>query len=79
MSKLPMETKPIKMNPDRAVQLEKMLAPYSGKPLAAAQKAVLAVYQSKEPRSEAQWMADYQAAIAEAVKEKEPEPEPAKE
>jgi len=72
MSKLPMETKPIKLNPDRAAALEKLLAPYSGKRLVAAQQAALEVYQSKEPRSDEQWLADYRAAIAEAVQEKEP-------
>lgn len=72
MSKLPMETRPLRLPPDIERAVEAVLRPLTGKKLEAAQKAVLKVYQSKQSLDAARWIVLYGNAIADAVREPVP-------
>ena len=72
MSKLPLETRPLRMAPDVAKVVEEKLRPLTGKTLEAAQQAVLSVYRSGIVQSHEQWVAAYQDAIKHAVSRKVP-------
>lgn len=75
MSKLPLETRPIRLAPDIARVLEDRLRPLSGKKLELAQGAILRVYRSGIQAAHDQWVAAYLREIDVAVKEaKEPAP-----
>jgi hypothetical protein len=67
MSKLPMETRPLRLAPEVARVVEKALAPLTGKTLERAQGAVLKVYQSGQQMTSEQWVETYAAAIATVV------------
>lgn len=64
MSKLPMETRPLRLSPEVARAVEKALAPLTGKRLEQAQAAILKVYQSGQQMTSEQWVARYEDAIA---------------
>lgn len=70
MSKLPMESRPLRLSPEVARTVEKALAPLNGKRLEAAQDAVLKVYQSGMQQPHEQWMKEYSKAIETAANEK---------
>ena len=70
MSKLPLETRPLRLAPDVAKVVEERLKPLSGKTLEAAQQAVLKVYKSGTIQSHEKWVAAYQDAIAGALDKK---------
>lgn len=66
-SKLPMESRPLRLTPEIARVVESRLQPLKGEKLAAAQDAVLKVYQSGEQMASEQWVQRYDQAIASAV------------
>jgi hypothetical protein len=72
MSKLPMESRPLRLAPEVARVVERALAPLSGKKLEAAQAAILKVYQSGQQMTCEQWSAAYEQAIASVVGQREP-------
>lgn len=63
MSKLPMESRPLRLAPEVARIVERLLAPLTGKKLEAAQAAILVVYQSGKQMSLDQWIEAYEQAI----------------
>lgn len=67
MSKLPMESRPLRLAPEVARVVEKALAPLNGKTLERAQAAVLKVYQSGQQMTSEQWSETYSEAIATAA------------
>jgi hypothetical protein len=67
MSKLPMESRPLRMVPEVAQAVEQRLAPLKGDELKAAQTAVLKVYQSGQQMPAEQWVRAYDQAIQSAV------------
>lgn len=67
MSKLPMESRPLRLAPEVARVVEKALAPLTGEKLEAAQAAILKVYQSGHQMTSEQWCLTYDEAIASAV------------
>lgn len=67
MSKLPMESRPLRLAPEVARVVEKALAPLTGKKLEQAQDAVIRVYQSGQQMTSEQWVTTYSQAIADAV------------
>jgi len=67
MSKLPMESRPIRLAPGVEREIEKLLRPLSGKKLESAQAAVLRVYRSGQQLPEEQWVAAYGQAIQTAL------------
>jgi hypothetical protein len=69
MSKLPMESRPLRLAPEVAKVVERRLQPLTGKKLEAAQDAVLKVYQSGQQMALDQWVQTYDQAISAAVKE----------
>lgn len=71
MSKLPMESRPLRLSPEVARVVEKALAPLNGKPLERAQAAILKVYQSGKQMTSEQWVATYSDAIADATGQRE--------
>jgi hypothetical protein len=66
-SKIPMESRPLRLSPEVQRVIEARLRPLSGKRLEAAQEAVLKVYQSGKQQAHEQWLQDYGDAIASAV------------
>lgn len=73
MSKMPMESKPIRLSPEIARVVEDRLRPLSGKRLESAQEAVVKVYQSGAQMTSEQWVAQYTNAISQAVANGKPE------
>lgn len=71
MSKLPLETRPLRLAPSIAKVLEDRLRPLSGKKLESAQSAILAVYHSGKQGAHDEWVSWYLGAIAEALKDRE--------
>jgi hypothetical protein len=69
MSKLPMESRPLRLSPEVARVVEKALAPLEGKKLDRAQAAILRVYQSGQQMTSEQWVKAYSDAIASAVQQ----------
>lgn len=67
MSKLPYQTRRIRLPSDLARIVEKELAPLTGKKLEAAQAAVLRVYESGKQMSAGEWITTYVAAIKGAL------------
>jgi hypothetical protein len=67
MSKLPMESRPLRLSPEVALVVETALAPLSGKNLEKAQAAVLKVYQSGQQMTSEQWAVAYEDAIIAAL------------
>lgn len=70
MSKIPMESRPLRLAPEIAQAVEAKLAPLNGKRLEAAQDAVLKLYQSGAQMPQQQWVEKYDQAIKSAVQEK---------
>ena len=71
MSKLPMESRPLRLTAEIARVVEDRLQPLTGKRLEAAQSAVLKVYQSGQQMASEQWVDAYGQAIDSAVKKNE--------
>lgn len=71
MSKLPMESRPLRLAPMIAKLIEDRLRPLSGKKLEAAQAAILTVYRSGKQGSHDEWVTWYLGAVNDAVKEPE--------
>lgn len=67
MTKLPMESRPLRLAPDVQKVVEQRLQPLSGKKLEVAQDAVLKVYQSGKQMPGADWANEYTAAIDTAL------------
>lgn len=67
MSKLPMESRPLRLSPEVSRVVEQALAPLNGKDLKTAQEAVLAVYRSGQQMTIEQWVVTYSNAIASAI------------
>ena len=67
MSKLPMESRPLRLSPEVAKVIEKALAPLSDKNLKRAQDAILRVYQSGGQMTSEQWIVAYEGAIVTAL------------
>lgn len=67
MSKLPMESRPLRLAPEVTRAVEQALAPLTGKKLEAAQEAVLGVYRSGQQMTIEQWVATYESAVARAI------------
>ena len=68
MSKIPVESRPLRLAPELAQSIEERLESLNGKELKAAQEAVLRVYQSGVQLPLEQWIARYDDAITNAVK-----------
>lgn len=68
MSKLPLETRPIRIAPLVAAHLEEQLKPLSGSALKAAQDAILEVFHSGQQLAHGDWIAAYDRALAQAAK-----------
>ncbi len=66
-SKLPADSRPLPLDPDLSGYLEAVLAPYVGKKLEAAQRAIITVRHSGVIGSWTQMTNAYSEAIAEAV------------
>ncbi len=64
---IPQETRPIRMDPNLAEAVEKLLEPYSGHELDLAQAAVVEVYHSSAVGVFSKLVKRYKAAILEAV------------
>lgn len=71
MSKLPLESRPLRLAPEVARVVEKALAPLSGKKLEQAQAAVLAVYRSGQQMACDQWVEAYIQAIQSAATQRD--------
>lgn len=69
MSKIPMESRPLRLAPEVQKVVEAKLRPLNGKKLESAQEAVLKVYQSGKQMAGDQWLKEYGSAIDSAVKE----------
>lgn len=69
MSKIPMESRPLRLSPEVQKVVEQRLQPLTGKKLEAAQGAVLGVYQSGKQQPVDQWVKEYDQAIKSAVKD----------
>lgn len=67
MSKLPMESRPLRLSPEVARVVEKLLAPLSKDKLERAQAAILTVYQSGQQMTCEQWVVAYETAIITAL------------
>lgn len=67
MSKIPMESRPLRLAPEVAKVVEKALTPLTGKNLEKAQAAVLQLYQSGQQMTIEQWVVAYEAAIITAL------------
>lgn len=67
MSKLPMESRPLRLAPEVARVVEKQLAPLTGKALERAQAAILKVYTSGQQMTSEQWVVAYETAIITAL------------
>lgn len=67
MSKLPMESRPLRLSPEVAKHIEKALSPLQGKNLEKAQAAILTVYQSGRQMTSEQWVEAYEGAIIAAL------------
>ncbi len=65
---LPTEPQPIRLDPELADRIGKMLKPLKGEQLEAGQAAVMKVYRSGFAGSFGELVERYKAAIAEAVK-----------
>lgn len=63
MSKLPLETRPLRLAPEVQKVVESKLAPLSGKDLKSAQDAVLGVYRSGQQMDSGKWVDAYTHAI----------------
>lgn len=63
MSKLPTESRPIRMDPDLASAIEHMIAPYTDKRLSSVQAAVYEVYRSPGSLPFSGWLEQYAKAI----------------
>lgn len=68
MSKIPMESRPLRLAPEVQKVVEQRLAPLSGQQLKSAQEAVLGVYQSGKQMAGAEWVQAYDNAIKSAVR-----------
>lgn len=62
-----MESRPLRLSPEVARVVEKLLAPLNGPKLKTAQDAVLAVYQSGQQMTAEQWVVKYEEAIMAAL------------
>lgn len=69
MSKIPTESRQLRLSPEVQRVVEAQLAPLAGKNLERAQNAVLGVYQSGRQMAHEQWLHAYSAAIKSAVKD----------
>lgn len=69
MSKLPLETRPLRLSPAMAEEVEALLKPLNGSQLKAAQDAVLKIYRSGAQMDHASWVAAYRQAVAATLKE----------
>lgn len=67
MSKLPMESRPLRLSPEVQKVVEQRLQPLAGKDLKSAQDAVLKVYQSGKQMPGDQWATEYGQAIDTAL------------
>lgn len=66
-SKLPMESRPIRLSPEVQRVVEDRLQPLTGKTLEKAQSAVLKVYGSRQQMAADQWVETYGRAIDSAI------------
>lgn len=66
-TKIPQETRTIRMDPDLRKALEEILEPYSGEELELAQAAILAVRKAGRPGNFRELIAMYTSAILLAV------------
>ncbi len=64
---IPQETRPLRMDPDLTAAVEKLLEPYKGDELEAAQAAVVEVYHSSTSGVFRKLVEAYESAILEAV------------
>lgn len=62
-----MESRPLRLSPEVARIVEERLRPLKGDKLAAAQAAIVRVYQSGQQMSTEQWIQAYEDAIIEAL------------
>jgi hypothetical protein len=67
MSKLPLETRPLRLAPEVQKVVESKLAPLSGKELKSAQDAVLGVYRSGQQMDSGSWVTAFSKAIDTAI------------
>lgn len=67
MSKMPMESRPLRLAPEVQRAVEKALAPLTGKNLEKAQAAVLRLYQSGQQMTIEQWVVAYEEAVITAL------------
>lgn len=67
MSKLPLETRPLRLAPEVQKVVESKLAPLTGKDLKSAQDAILGVYRSGQQMPSEHWVAAYSTAIDSAI------------
>lgn len=67
MSKIPMESRPLRLSPEVQKVVEQRLQPLAGKELKAAQENILKVYQSGKQQPTEQWVRDYGQAIDSAI------------
>ena len=67
MSKIPMETRPLRLSPEVERAVEKALAPLAGKNLEKAQNAVIQLYQSGQQMTIEQWVTAYEGVIIAAL------------
>jgi hypothetical protein len=67
MSKVPMESRPIRLAPEVQRVVEQGLQPLTGKTLERAQANVLKVYQSGKQMPGDQWVTEYKQAIDSAA------------
>lgn len=67
MSKLPLETRPLRLAPEVQKVVESKLASLNGKELKVAQDAVLNVYRSGQQMASGQWVDAYSQAIDAAI------------
>ena len=67
MSKLPLETRPLRLAPEVQKVVETRLNALNGKDLKAAQEAVLKVYHSGKQMPSTHWVEEYNSAINDAL------------
>jgi hypothetical protein len=72
-SKLPMDSRPLIRDPDLAAGIERLLVPYSGKKLEAAQAAIRRVRNSPIEGQFGVILKAYETAIADAVSKVKPD------
>jgi hypothetical protein len=67
MSKMPMESRPLRLAPEVQLAVEEALDPLTGENLEKAQAAVLRLYQSGQQMTIGEWVTAYQNAIITAL------------